>query len=269
MKNELFLREFSGEEAGDLHNPPPPPPPPKTAGAACRGTGRGAVKGDAGPRQHRGGLSLPGQTTRRAFMLANSPPAPTPPQPPPYLHSQTLTHTLVSPERAHTHNGHSQRNQCATVRCNSTAVSSRKMDDVDDVLVPSHINLITSLDEFFFSRSVFFSSKCKAPSTVCLSGTQKSLPVGKKRCHTHVYSNNIPFRTPRSFSLFGPRTVLILRREDAQRCRLKKHTLLQERRTSRCSNICSIFWQLISGRKTHPRKGIQMLQLPTLKLGCL
>lgn len=79
-----------------------------------------------------------------------------PPRPsrPPYLHSQT--HTLVSPERAHTHNGHSQRNQCAMVRCNSAAVSSRKMDDVDDVLVPSHINLITSLDEFFFSRSDFY-----------------------------------------------------------------------------------------------------------------
>lgn len=94
------------------------------------------------------------------------------------------------------------------VRYNSTAVSSRKMDDVDDVLVPTHINLITSLDEFFFSRSdFFFLSKCKAPSTVCLFGTQKSLSVGKKRCHTHVYSNNIPFRTPRSFSLSGPQTV--------------------------------------------------------------
>lgn len=145
------------------------------------------------------------------------------------------------------------------VRCDSTAVSSRKMDDVDDVLVPSHINLITGLDEFFFSRSdffFFFLSKCKAPSTVCLFGTQKSLPVGKKQCHTHVYSNNIPFRTPHSFSLSGPQTTSILWREDAQICCLKKHTPLQEKQTSRRYNICSIFWQLIKGKKTPLRKRI-------------
>lgn len=38
------------------------------------------------------------------------------------------------------------------VRSTSTTVGSRKMDDADKALVPSHINLITSLAVFFFSR---------------------------------------------------------------------------------------------------------------------
>lgn len=142
------------------------------------------------------------------------------------------------------------------VRCNSTAVSSRKMDDVDDVLVPSHINLITSLDEFFFSRSVFFQVNAKLPQLFVCPGP-KSLSLSERSGATLMFTVTIFRLEPRvAFSLSGPRTVSILRREDAQRCCLKKHTLLQERRTSRCSNICSIFWQLISGRKTHPRKGI-------------
>lgn len=161
MKNELFLWEFSGEEAADLHNPPHPPPPPETAGAARRGSCRGAET--PVPRLHRGGLSLPGQTTRRPFMQTNPPhPSPSHLTLAPRTSLFTLTNTQAHLYR-HQHTDTYTNAQWTLIEelvycvCStSTTVGSRKVDDADKVLVPSHINLITGL-AFFFLFHVLFS----------------------------------------------------------------------------------------------------------------
>lgn len=105
MKNELFLWKFSGEEAADLHNPP----------SACRrcqrrqaqraGRAAGGLRGgDAGSSAAQGGSESTWTDHKETLHAANPPPPPSTLPSPPYLHSQTLTHTCITTStHSHTH----------------------------------------------------------------------------------------------------------------------------------------------------------------------
>lgn len=155
MKNELFLWEFSGEEAADLHNPPTRRRHQRQQAQRAGGAAGGLRGGDAGSSAAQGG-SESTWTDHKETLHAGNPPA-IPPHPhPPHLLIYTHKHsrTLVSPP-AHTHTNAQWtliEELVYYVRSTSTTVGSRKMDDADKALVPSHINLITSLAVFFFSR---------------------------------------------------------------------------------------------------------------------
>lgn len=151
---------------------PPPPPPPETAGAARRGSCRGAERGRRRFLGSTGGVWVYLDRPQGDPSCRQPPCHPTSPSPPapPYLHSQTLTHTCIATS-THTHTNAQWtliEELVYYVRSTSTTVGSRKMDDADKALVPSHINLITSLAVFFISRWIFFFLKEMQSCLNCL-----------------------------------------------------------------------------------------------------
>lgn len=201
---------FSGSSPGRRPLTFTIPPPAATAAAATRDSRRraqgelqGGWEGETPvPRQHRGGLSLPGQTTRRPFMQATAPPLNIPLHPhPPHLLIYTHKHsrTLVSPPAytyTHTNAQWTLIEELVYYVCSaSTTVGSRKMDDAGKVLVPSHINLITSLAVHFFSRWFFFLKEMQS----CLNCLFRfhSEPIRKVILHacTFLFYNQKVYRS--------------------------------------------------------------------------
>lgn len=96
MKNKLFLWKFSGEEAADLHNPSSAATGRDSRPSMLKRTAGGLREQDAGSSAAQGGSESTWTDYKETLHAGNPPALPSPP----YLHSQTPTHTCITP--AHT-----------------------------------------------------------------------------------------------------------------------------------------------------------------------